>query len=193
MSTRPEITTDLDGVAFRSFYYLKDELVRFCTANGLPSSGGKLALTDRIAHFLDTGTCLSVTAVSKTNATTGIIHKNSQIGSAFVCSEQCRTFFIEKIGKSFSFNVAFQKWLKANPEKTYSQAIDAYRHILAEKKSKKTTIDKQFEYNAYIRSFFEDNKGLSLKDAIRCWNYKKGLQGHHRYERADLIALEGGI
>ena len=58
-----------------------------------------------------------------------------------------RAFFIEHIGSGFSFNVAFQKWLKNNTGKTY-------------------------------------------KEAIKCWKYKKQLQGHNRYERADLIAIE---
>lgn len=91
---------------------------------------------------------------------------------------------------SFSFNVHFQKWLKANTGKTYKQAITAYYEILEEKKKRKSSIDKQFEYNTYIRDFFEDNKGKSLEDAIKCWRYKKQLQGHNRYEKADLIALE---
>lgn len=51
-------------------------------------------------------------------------------------------------------------------------------------------IDKQFEYNTYIRAFFEDNKGKSLEEAIICWKYKKSLQGHNRYEKSDLIALD---
>ena len=58
------------------------------------------------------------------------------------------------------------------------------------KKKGKTTIDKQFEYNTYIRDFFEDNQGRSLDEAIICWKYKKSLQGHNRYEKSDLVALD---
>lgn len=32
--------------------------------------------------------------------------------------------------------------------------------------------------------------GKNLHDAIVCWNYKKGLPGHHRYEQSDLCALD---
>lgn len=106
-----------------------------------------------------------------------------------VCSEKHRTFFVEKIGKSFSFNVRFQKWLKGNAGKTYKDAINAYYQILEEKKKGKTTIDKQFEYNTYIRDFFRDNHGRSLQEAIVCWKYKKSLPGHNRYEESDLIVL----
>lgn len=34
-----------------------------------------------------------------------------------------------------------------------------------------------------------DNKGKSLEEAIMCWKYKKGLQGHNRYEKSNLEAL----
>ena len=47
------------------------------------------------------------------------------------------------------------------------EAITAYYQILKEKKKGKTTIDRQFEYNTYIRDFFADNKGKSLEDAIQ--------------------------
>ena len=55
MSERPNLDKSLDSAAFRNYYYLKEELVAFCRQNGLPVSGGKLELTERIAHFLDTG------------------------------------------------------------------------------------------------------------------------------------------
>ena len=187
---RPVLNKKLDGKTFRGFYFLKEELVNFCRENGLPASGGKIELTDRIALFLDTGEIATVSKGKKATVKTGDITPNTKIEPDFVCSEKHRTFFKEHIGKTFSFNVAFQKWLKTNTDKTYKEAIAAYYRILAEKKKEKTTIDGQFEYNIYIRDFFADNQGKSLKEAITCWKYKKQLQGLHRYEKSDLIALE---
>lgn len=54
----------------------------------------------------------------------------------------------------------------------------------------KAEIGGRFEYNTYIRDFFADNPRKSLHDAIKCWNYKKGLPGHHRHEQSDLRALD---
>ena len=190
MNTRPELNKDLDGKTFRSFYYLKDELVKFCRENKLPISGGKIELTDRIAHFLDTGKVLEASPKRKTTINIEPITENTKIEENIVCSEKHRAFFIEKIGKSFSFNVLFQKWLKSNAGKTYGDAVNAYHQISEEKKKSKTTIDRQFEYNTYIRDFFEDNNGKTLEEAIKCWKYKKNLQGHNCYEKSDLIALK---
>ncbi len=118
------------------------------------------------------------------------ISEDSIIESDFVYSEKHREFFKLHIGSSFSFNVAFQKWLKSNAGKTYEEAISAYYEILEYKKKNKSSIDKQFEYNAYIRDFFADNESKTLEEAIKCWKYKKSLQGHNRYEKSDLTALE---
>ena len=54
MSERPKLNKKLDAATFRSFYYLKQELADFCKENGLPTSGSKSKLADRIAYFLDT-------------------------------------------------------------------------------------------------------------------------------------------
>ena len=118
MSERPKLNKKLDAITFRSFYYLKQELADFCKENGLPTSGSKAELTDRIAYFLDTGNVLKPTAERKTAVTIATL-----------------------------------------------------------------TEDTIIEPNA-------DNPGKSLHDAIVCWNYKKSLPGHHRYERSDLRALD---
>lgn len=190
MQNRPELNKELDSKTFREFYYLKEELVDFCRENLLPVSGGKIEITDRIAHFLDTGEIQTATSVRKKAPEVGTISEDTLIEPNFVCSEKHRAFFKEHIGNSFSFPVAFQKWLKENTGKTYKDAIEAYHQILEDKKKGKSKIDKQFEYNTYIRDFFEDNKGKSLEQAIQCWKHKKQLPGHNRYERSDLEVLK---
>lgn len=190
MNERPPLDKNLDGKTFRGFYYLKEELARFCRENGIPASGGKTELAERVAHFLDTGEVLPAPAARKKTAAPSAISEDAEIEADFVCSERHRAFFKERIGRGFSFNVAFQAWLKANAGKTYREAIAAYRQILEAKKKQRTKIGGQFEYNAYVRDFFADNPGKSLADAIACWKYKKRRQGHNRYERADLAALD---
>ena len=190
MSDRPELSKEIDSNTFRTYYYLKEELIDFCRANGVPASGGKLELTDRIAHFLETGEALPTKVVQKPKVSIDVISKDTLIESDFVCSEKHRAFFKTEIGSRFTFNVAFQKWLKGNSGKTYEQAIAAYYEIQQQKKHSKTTIDKQFEYNTYIRDFFENNKDASLADAIKCWKHKKSLPGHNQYEENDLSFLE---
>ena len=192
MESRPVLCRYMDSKTFREYYYLKEELVAFCRDNQLPTSGGKQELTERIACFLDTGNVMKpINRRPKAQKTTSSeITRLSTIEEGFVCSEKHRVFFRTEIGRSFSFNVQFQEWLKSHPGDTYENAIAAYYEILEEKKSRKNSIGKQFEYNTYIRDFFADNEGKTLEDAIRCWKYKKSLKGHNRYERSDRMSLE---
>lgn len=109
MIDRPKLDKNLDGKTFREFYYLKEELVDFCRRYGLPTSGGKLEITQRIAHFLDTGEVIAAKKVQKKSQIIGNITTDTEIEPNFVCSEKHRSFFKEHIGNGFSFNVAFQK------------------------------------------------------------------------------------
>lgn len=189
MSERPDLDINLDSKTFKEYYYLKEELIAFCRKNDLQATGSKLDLTERIAFFLDTGKRTYKTHTTKKAKTVDKITPDTVIEENFVCSEKHRAFYKEQIGNRFSFNVAFQKWLKSNSGKTYQDSIVAYYQILEDKKKNKTTIDKQFEYNTYIRDFFKDNKDKSLEQAIKCWKYKKSLKGHHKYEKDDLKIL----
>ena len=181
------INRDTNADTFLSQYHLKEELQQFCRENGMSASGSKQELTDRIAHFLRTGEkAAPVPKPKRQRKVPAVITPDSLIESDFVCSETHRAFFKTQIGSSFSFNTAFQRWLKANTGRTYRDAVAAYHRIIAEKKQHKSEIGRQFEYNTYIRDFFADNPGKTLHDAIRCWNFKKQQPGSHRYERSDL-------
>ena len=189
MNERPALDKNLDEETFYSYYYLKEELMAFCRANGLPASGSKMELTERIAVYLATGEVKTSKTVRKAKTKIVQIFEESLIESDFICSEKHREFFKERIGNSFSFNVQFQKWLKANAGKTYAEAITAYYEILAEKRNRPAEIGRQFEYNTYISAFFEDNPDKSMQQAIQCWNYKKSMPGSNSYERSDLSVL----
>ncbi|MBQ7927196.1 MAG: hypothetical protein IJ287_00400 [Methanobrevibacter sp.] len=183
-----KLTRDLNPQEFNDYYFLKDELKDFCRKEGLMVSGSKQDLEKRIVHYLATGEELKEVNVKiVSNDSVSKIAMDSKLGENFKCSEDKRAFFEREIGKGFKFKVKFQKWLKANPEKTYSDAIEAYYEI--QNSGEKTEIDKQFQYNQYIRDFFEDNDDKSLDDAIKCWKYKKSIKGHNRYEKSDLEAL----
>lgn len=150
MFERPILNKQLCGSTFLSFYYLKKELVNFCRNSGLPVSGGKMEIAKRIFHYRNSGEVLIAKSISKNNSSreeasrgklprssshVSDIAKSTQAETDFICSEKHRAFFQKKIGeilgKKFSFNIAFQKWIKSNPQKTYAQTIEAYFKILA--------------------------------------------------------------
>ena len=202
-SNQHRLNKDLSSAEFKEYYFLKEELKEFCRNEGLKISGSKSQLEERIIYYLDTGKSLddsnsiekddkpirpNFQKSDKTKATISKeIRLDSILGENFKCSEDKREFFEKEIGKGFKFKVKFQKWLKANPNKTYQDAINAYHEL--QNSNEKTVIDKQFQYNQYIRDFFKDNEDKTLNDAIKCWNYKKSLKGHNKYEKSDLDIL----
>jgi len=194
MSERPILSRELQHDSFLKYYYLKEELVTFCRENGLSTIGAKQEITKRIELFLKTGEKIIGSIIKRKNADTNLseLSLESLIEENFVCSEKHRAFFISVIGDNFSFNVAFQKYLKNNVGKAYSDAVNEWYKIHENKKKNKgkSQIDSQFEYNTYIRDFFKDNSDKVLKEAIKCWKYKKSLEGHNRYETQDLSAIE---
>lgn len=186
---RPSLTKELSPEEFGQYYFLKEELKDFCRSEDLKVSGSKGDLEKRIVHYLGTGEELTESVKAKSPVNLSEITLDSKLGENFRCSEDKREFFEREIGEGFKFKVKFQKWLKSNPDRTYRDAIEAYSEII--NSNEKTSIDKQFQYNQYIRDFFEDNNDKSLDDAIKCWKYKKGLKGHNRYEKSDLTVLKG--
>ena len=184
----PKLTRNLKPEEFKEYYFLKEELKDFCRSEGLKVGGSKGDLEKRVVHYLGTGEELKERKVRQnSNETATEISLDSKLGENFKCSEDKRAFFKKEIGSGFKFKVKFQKWLKANPEKTYRDAVAAYHEI--QNSDEKTEIGKQFQYNRYIRDFFKNNDDKSLDDAIKCWKYKKSLKGHNKYEDSDLKVL----
>jgi hypothetical protein len=184
------LTRGLSSQSFREYYYLKSELVEFCSKERLSASGSKAELADRIETYLQTGERgAAAKPIAGKSSVCPEMSLASVIEENFRCSEHHRDFFKSVISGSFKFNVEFQTWLKTNAGKTYADAVSAYKEIAEKKKTTTTEIGGQFEYNAYIRAFFEANKGRNLEQAIACWKHKKSLPGHNRYEPSDLEAL----
>ncbi len=187
---KPLIEEHTDSAEFLRFYYLKEEMTAFLRAHGLPTSGSKEILKNRIAEYLDCGfvrESVVATPLTVRKSAQLAIADSAVIGADFVCSQAARAYFIARLGKSFRFKVTFQRWLRDNPDATFADACEAFRALT--QSSPTAEIGAQFEYNAYIRAFFNDNPGRSLSDAITCWNYRKDRPGDHSYSRADLVAL----
>lgn len=75
----------------------------------LKRTGSKSELSERIAVFLESGKRTRAERKTRKTQSAGEIKPNNIIEENFVCGEKHRAFFKEQVGKSFSFNVAFQK------------------------------------------------------------------------------------
>ncbi|MBC8156974.1 hypothetical protein H7X64_02275 [Armatimonadetes bacterium] len=179
------------GSEFRKSYWLKEELVEICKSKSLPTSGSKEDLITFIVNFID-GLPLMKKKTESRKTEIIELDQEMKIVKNYSSDENHRRFFLQEIGSHFKFNVTFMNWMKKNSElKTYKEAIVEYIRVAEDKKNgKKLKISPQFEYNQYTRDFFTDNLNLTKQECIRCWNYKKGISGNHKYERDDLKVLK---
>lgn len=102
----------------------------------MAKSGSKAELNQRIANFLRTGKKLVPKKKPTKIARTEELTLESLIEENIIFSEKHRAFFKQELGESFRFKVAFQKWLKSNPGKTYREAVLMYPDIAVKKPEK---------------------------------------------------------
>jgi hypothetical protein len=137
---RPALTSRTALSDFKSFYWLKEELIAFCRQSGLPTAGSKTDLSARIERFLATGHISTLpsntghrTASAKLPDSLG---RETLIGPNWTCSEPLRAFFIKEIGPQFHFNGVMRAFIKQGAGKTLQEAIDAWQADRATPKPK---------------------------------------------------------
>lgn len=173
--SRPSLNTTLSAEEFLDFYWLKHELLAFCRAHDLPTSGSKADVTERISHFLGTG---EIPASSSNPRQPKAMMPQSftretVIKSGWWCSQALRQFFEQELGSTFHFNGFLRKYITQHGiGHSLDEAIQGWR----ESKSKPAgsgEIGKQFEYNQFTRDYFKANPHARREDVIREWNKKR--------------------
>lgn len=194
--TRPPLAQITDAAVFVDWYWLKAELVDHCRAVGLSTQGSKADLTDRIAHFLETGERLGPSprrrVTSELDWASAELTVDTVITDSYRNGPNARRFFESQLGPGFSFNIEFMAWMKANVGRTLGDAVTEWEAIDARRRDgEKAAIPASNQFNRYVRDFFDANPGRSMDDARACWAAKRNRPGHNRYEATDLDALGG--
>ncbi|MEO0487153.1 MAG: DUF6434 domain-containing protein [Pseudomonadota bacterium] len=191
--TRPDITDITNGAELRRWYWLKAELVARAKALGLPMSGGKFEVLDRISTFLDTGE-----VVRPKPGTRGGFDWHSEpladetvLTLSYRNTQNVRRYFKARLGDGFAFNIEFMAWLKANSGKTLADACVEYRAMRAREAAPghRSQIADHNQFNQYTRDFLDDNPELGMAEVRKFWALKRALpseDGRHVYERSDL-------
>lgn len=198
MEKRPNINSIQSADEFRRWYWLKEELVTYCREHKIPYSAGKFELIERIAQFMDTGKIAKPKRKRKTSSfdwATESLTLDTVITDSYKNNQNVRAFMTEHIGSQFSFNIDFMAWMKGNIGKTLADAIEQWQLLEARKTDSdfQTDIKEHNQYNQYLRDFFENNPHLTIKEARKCWDYKRALPsdtGRHIYEASDLATLD---
>ena len=175
MTERPPLDSHISAEDFKAFYWLKEDLLGFCRANGLPSSGSKQALSERIVSFLTTGSVPSPRPAAKRRTAAMMpetFTRETVIGPGWRCSQALRAFFLQEIGPQFHFNGVMRDFIKEGAGRTLQEAMDAWEADRSQPRTEKE-IAPQFEYNRHFREYFKTHPGATREEAIAAWKMKK--------------------
>lgn len=167
---RPLLTPDLPASDFLNFYWLKQELLDFCRAEGLSTQGSKGDLTERIAIFLATGERRTTQPNRpRTSPMPITFSRDSVIGPGWRCSQPLRAFFRHEIGSHFHFDQRMRDFIAQQVGKTLAEAIEMWQ----QPRPHERPIAPQFEYNRYLRAFHESHPDATRAEAIQAWKVYK--------------------
>ncbi len=193
---RPRFEQIKSGQEFNQWYWLKAEMVEICKRSGLPSTGRKFDLRDRIMFALDNNGKLKpenkkVKAKSKFNWAKATLTPETRLTDNVSFGPNFRSFMKSEIGNKFSCHSDFMDWVKSNAGKTLADAIEKWHELEKRKENPnfKRAIADNNMLSQYVRDFLEENKNCTLKDAKKYWLLKKQLptkDGFIRYEKTDL-------
>ena len=193
---RPEFENIKSGEEFNKWYWLKEELVDICKRSGLPYTGRKFDLRDRIMYALDHNgkvkpAPVKKKIVSKFNWAKSELTLETTITDNVSFGPNFRRFMKSQVGEKFSCHSDFMDWVKANIGKTLKNAVDEYHRL--EKRKENPDFQRKIAdnnmFNQYTRDFIKDNPNENLKSARKFWLLKKQRptkNGFVRYERSDL-------
>jgi hypothetical protein len=188
MTSKPALNKSLSKEAFRKFYWLKSELIDFCSQYRLPSGGSKEELTERISTYLETGKIVKakLTASAGKRDSANPINRDTLVVN-YKNDAKTRDFFVSQIGAHFHFTSYLRQFTNTNnitPNLTYGDLVDGW--LAEEAKNRESPhnkkIGEQFEYNQFIRDFFANETGKSLSDAIRAWKLVTSIDGENTYK-----------
>jgi hypothetical protein len=173
--SRPRLHGSLSSSEFAAWYWLKKELIDFCRTVGLPASGSKQEIAQRIALWLDDKDPPPV-QLRKRDVMPVIFELTTVVGTGWRLTKALRGFFENECGKRFHFNGALREFFatQANAGKTLADAVKVYQDSL--QKDAITTIAPQFEYNRHCRDFFANHPGATRAEAIAAWRKKRNAR-----------------
>jgi hypothetical protein len=182
---RPNLSQDINVLAFEQFYWTKLELIKFCRNLTLSTQGSKVELTARVIAFLTSGEKkISVLKKAKqrdsekaplTRHTVVIEYKSDAVTRAFFCKE---------IGPNFRFNADVLTWIKTKLQHkivlTYGDIIHEWERKEQLKKDPdyQRMIPQQFQFNQFMKDWKDANAGQGAKEA---WKVIRSLPGEATY------------
>ncbi|SHM70252.1 hypothetical protein SAMN05192549_102270 [Duganella sacchari] len=195
---RPALAEDMAPDALDRYYWYMAELVAYCREAGLPSSGQKHEVVERVrAHLAERPQPSSkpraarqVKAPARSLPPGGPrkLALDQPVGPDYKCDAETRAFFESEIGPHFHFTAHLQRYRRnhVGAPLTYGDLAREWVAEFERRKDKnyKSTLMHTWEYNNFVRAYLADkprNAGKTMKDAAAAWNAVRQSCGPRDY------------
>lgn len=168
-SHRPPLDEGITGAEFGRWYWLKEELVVFARRLGIPASGSKQDLADRIRGRLD-GEAVEATPVTSRRAgrqLSGTLSSDTVIPPGQRCSQAVREWLVREAGDRFHFDAPMRAFF-ADADGTTTLG-DALAHYRSTRSAGPREIDAQFEYNRFTRAWRSAHPDRPRSELLAAW------------------------
>ena len=166
---RPALTPNLSAEEFGRWYWLKDELIAFAQLVGVHTTGGKELLASRIAAKLDGREFTEPPAPAPRGGRqlAGRLSSDTVIPAGQRCSQVVRAWMTERLGNGFHFDAEMRAFFASSDgTRTMQDALD---HWHATRGRGSRSIDPQFEYNRFTRTWYENNPAGRRDELLTAW------------------------
>ena len=171
--TRPDLTPDLPPKEFLAWYWLKEELVLFCSTNGLRTAGSKPDLESRIEAFLSGEPPPKRTLPTRiTTKMPAAFSPEMRIEHGWRCNPALGRYFRATLGNGFRFNKAVRDFIHNEHGKTLLEAEHCYLASIRPNAARPPIL-RQLEYNQHFRDFYATCPGATRDEAIEAWWKKR--------------------
>lgn len=168
---RPQLVEGLDAAEFTRWYWTMAELSSFAAVLGIARRGPKAELAERIRARLagESGATRGGQGGPRKARLSPPFGYDTVLPDRVVLSRELRDWFIGEVGPSFRSNAALRQFLADGQGRTLRDALACY---LATRHDAAPPIGAQFEYNAFVRSWWArhpDGTAGELAQAWRRW------------------------
>ncbi len=191
-SERPALESLHTAAVFRRWYWLKSELVAFARSKGLPTAGNKPELTERLAHWLDSGEVKPPkrrVVTSRFDWQRAELTPETLITDSYRNTQNVRAFMKAHAGQRFAFSNEFMAWMRENTGRTLADAVRFWQELDRRKREEgyREPSLPQNQYARFTRAIAEAKPGIRAREIRRLWKLKRSGPGPHEYAPGDEL------
>ena len=169
VAKRPALTPTLSAEGFARWYWTKRELIDFARSKGIGVAGSKQEIEERINLYLTSGEVVKAKGPVRIDGLTGPLSGEMEIPPGQTMGAHLRAYLTERCGPDFRFDSHMRTFFKEG-NRTLDQAVAYWQETRGQAGPE---IEHQFQYNRFVRDFYQANPGAGPKEMLAAWTERR--------------------